>query len=129
MTVQVASSFPLHAGASSKAFLAWLPQSDIDDYIAQSDLEAVTSSTIVTESALRTELAQIRNQGFAVSLGERQEGAGSIAAPLVDHTNMPVAVISVCGPLERFSSTMHASAVHLVAATTEISRRLGAPAI
>jgi DNA-binding IclR family transcriptional regulator len=126
MTVRVASSYPLHAGASSKAFLAWLSDDEVDRYLAERDLTALTDLTIVNASALRAELGRIRQQGFAVSLGERQAGAGSVAAPILDHTNAPVAVISVCGPVERFRENVASSAAALVAATRQLSTRMGA---
>ena len=126
MTVQLAAAFPLHAGASSKAFLAWLSPEDIDGYLAGSALEALTDATIVSESDLRTELKRIREQGFAVSLGERQVGACSVAAPVLDQQHRPVAVISVWGPGERFRHEVTISAGTLTEATREFSTRLGA---
>ena len=126
MTVQLAAAFPLHAGASSKAFLAWLSPEEIDGYLAESALEALTDATIVSESELRTELKRIREQGFAVSLGERQVGACSVAAPVLDQQHRPVAVISVCGPIERFRHEVASSAETLTEATRELSTRLGA---
>ena len=126
MTVQLAAAFPLHAGASSKAFLAWLSPEDIDGYLAGSALEALTDATIVSEPELRTELKRIREQGFAVSLGERQAGTCSVAAPVLDQQHRPVAVISVCGPIERFRHEVASSAETLTEATRELSTRLGA---
>jgi DNA-binding IclR family transcriptional regulator len=126
MTVQVASSFPLHAGASSKAFLAWMAPEEVDAYLVDNALDALTDATIVSEKKLRKELAAIRKQGYAVSLGERQAGAGSVAAPILDNHNQPVAVISVCGPVERFRDEVASSGSALVEATRELSGRLGA---
>lgn len=126
MTVEVAASFPLHAGASSKAFLAWMTDDEVDRYILDNELEPLTNATIVAEAELRSELQRIRQQGFAVSLGERQEGAGSVAAPILSHTNEPIAVISICGPVERFRDEVASSAAALVEATRELSGRLGA---
>ena len=126
MTVQIASAFPLHAGASSKAFLAWLPPDEIDTYLSESPLDALTEQTITSKAKLKAELKRVRSQGYAVSLGERQVGAGSVAAPVLDHTNQPVVVISVCGPVERFRDEVESSAAALVKATKELSAQLGA---
>lgn len=126
MTVQVASAFPLHAGASSKAFLAWMSPEEVNAYLAENALDPLTDATIVSEEALRSELERVRQQGFAVSLGERQAGAGSVAAPILDRNNQPVAVISVCGPVERFRDEVASSAAALVEVTRELSGRLGA---
>lgn len=126
MTVEVGASFPLHAGASSKAFLAWLPDDKRHSYLA-SPLEPLTTATIVDPTELRRELSRIRQQGFAVSLGERQEGAASVAAPLLDEQLAPVAVLSVCGPLQRFTTEIADVAAEVVRATRALSRKLGAP--
>ena len=126
MTVEVGASFPLHAGASSKAFLAWFPDGRRRDYL-ESPLEAMTDATIVDPKDLRRELSRIREQGFAVSFGERQAGAGSVAAPLLDEHLSPVAVLSVCGPLQRFRTEIAGVAAEVVKATRALSRRLGAP--
>lgn len=53
------------------------------------------------------------------------EGAGSIAAPVFDHENGAVAVISVCGPVERFRGEIDEIAPVLLRATRDLSRRLG----
>ena len=126
MTVPIGGSFPLHAGASSKAFLAWLSGGEIDLYLAENPLDALTEATIVAVDELRAELGRIRQQGFAVSLGERQHDAGSVAAPILDHNHQPVAVISVSGPIERFRAKIARSAAAVVEATQELSAKLGA---
>ena len=126
MTVEVGSSFPLHAGASSKAFLAWLSEQRRREYL-QTRLEALTEATIIDPRELERELTRIREQGFAVSMGERQQGAGSVAAPLLDEQMHPVAVLSVCGPQQRFKSEVASAAAELVKATRSLSRKLGAP--
>ena len=125
MTVEVGSSFPLHAGASSKAFLAWLPRDSRGRWL-ESSLERLTEATIVDPAQLRRELTVIREQGFAVSLGERQQGAGSVAAPLLNEQMRPVAVLSVCGPSQRFKAEIAAAAAEVVGATRALSRKLGA---
>ena len=127
MTVPIGGSFPLHAGASSKAFLAWVGDDGLDRYLAENPLDALTDSTIVSADKLRAELGRIRLQGFAVSLGERQHDAGSVAAPVLDHNGEPVAVMSVCGPVDRFRNKIAPSAAAVVEATRALSAKLGAP--
>lgn len=124
MTVKLGIAHPLHAGSSSKAFLAFLPDADQEAFFDQSDLEPVTESTVTSTTRLRKELAEIRAKGYAVSLGERQVGAASVAAPVMDGDE-PVAVISVCGPLERFRAKVDEAAAMVVAETQSISLRLG----
>lgn len=101
MTVTLGISYPLHAGSSSKAFLAFLGQKEIERYLASS-LIAVTPMTETDPVRLRQQLLQIRRSGYAESAGERQAGAASVAAPILDSHDVPLAVISVCGPADRF---------------------------
>lgn len=125
MVVQLGAAYPLHAGASSKAILAFLDPELQEAYLGQGSLEKVTPITVTGKKALREELAGIRARGYAVSLGERQPGAGSVAAPLRDHTGQVVSAISVCGPIERFRGEIDACAAALLDVTAATSRQLG----
>ncbi len=124
MTVTLGMHHPLHAGSSSKAFLAFLPRKEQDLFFETVDLAPLTDATVTDPTALRAELAQIRKQGFAVSLGERQSGSGSVAAPILDGSD-PIAVISVCGPLERFRPRAAEAAKLVVEETQAISALMG----
>lgn len=125
MVVQLGSSHPLHAGGSSKAFLAFLPEEMQEAYVSSDNLTKVTDRTVTSPKKLRAELAEIRERGYAVSLGERQAGAGSVAAPLFGYDGTPVAVISVCGPVERFEAEVDDCAKHLLEVTRRVSSQLG----
>lgn len=128
MTVALGRSFPLHAGSSSKAFLAFLTDDEQERYLRENDLEQLTDRTIIDAEQLRRELHRIRERGYAVSFGERQAGAGSLAAPVCDHRGRPAAAVSVCGPLERFREEVDLFAKLLLEVTTDLSRQLGYPA-
>ncbi|MBC2961737.1 IclR family transcriptional regulator [Nocardioides deserti] len=125
MSVEVGARFPLHAGSSSKAFLAFLPPEDQEDYLHSVDLVALTDQTVIDRRLLAEELAAVRERGYSVSFGERQQGAGAIAAPLLDFENRPAAVVSVCGPAARIQGNVEALAAALLAETRELSARLG----
>lgn len=124
MSVSVGVPFPLHAGASSKAFLAFLPPKQITAYL-KAPLARLTPNTITGQSALRRELREIRERGWARSSAERQPGAASAAAPVFDHLGLPVAVISVCGPAERFEAEIDLCAAQLLNVTRSLSARMG----
>jgi DNA-binding IclR family transcriptional regulator len=124
MVVTIGRPFPLHAGASSKAFLAFLAGEEQDRFFAEHrSLETLTEATIVDETALRTELAEIRERGYAESRGERQPGAGSVAAPIFDRGGLPAAVVSVCGPVVRFEDRRADAAQMLMAETERLSQQ------
>ena len=124
MQVALGTPYPLHAGASSKAFLAFLPQHEQDAYLDH-PLEKLTDSTEVDTKKLRKELARIREVGYASSFGERMDGAGAVAAPVLGLDGSPLAVISVCGPVERFREEADDAARLLLEATRHASQRMG----
>ncbi|MEW6638079.1 MAG: IclR family transcriptional regulator C-terminal domain-containing protein, partial [Actinomycetota bacterium] len=65
-------------------------------------LERLPPLTPTGRVELEAELARIRETGTAVSCGERQRGAGSVAAPVIGVDGYAVGSISVCGPVDRF---------------------------
>lgn len=125
MSVSVGVPFPLHAGASSKAFLAFLPPDQIAAYLG-TELAALTADTVTEPVRLRHELDEIRRRGWAQTRGERQPGAASVAAPVCDQEGRPAAVVSVCGPATRFEANAAGIVRLLLAVTDRLSVRLGA---
>ncbi|MEV0973518.1 IclR family transcriptional regulator [Microtetraspora glauca] len=125
MSVSLGVPYPLHAGGSSKAFLAFLADDEIEAYLSEAPLEPLTGKTIADVPKLRKELAVIRESGWAQSFAERMSGAASVAAPVLDHHGRPVAVISVCGPLERFREEVDACVEALLDSTRRLSIQMG----
>ena len=117
--------YPLYAGSSSKVILAYLAKQEIDDYLRRQELTAFTEDTITNRTALRRELTAIRKRGYAISLGERQIGAASIAAPILDHDGGVVAALSVCAPLSRFEPRVEEFVPVLLKSGQAISAQLG----
>ncbi len=103
MMVEIGRPFPLHAGSSSKAILAFVPH-DLREQVLDDELPRLTPQTITTRTALEKELELVQRRGVAVSRGERQHGAGSIAAPVRDAHGDVVGSLSICGVLSRFTT-------------------------
>lgn len=125
MSVAIGKAYPLHAGSSSKSFLAFLPPDEQERYLKERELSSLTSTTIIDPAKLRVELAAVRARGYAVSLEERQAGAASLAAPVLDRNGLPIAVISVCGPVERFRAQFDSAPSLLLSTSQELSYLLG----
>ncbi len=125
MTVSLGEPYPLHAGASGRTFLAYLPEEQVEKYVAEAPLNPLTASTIIDPDQLRESLAQVREQGWARSTGERKGGAASVAAPVRSHDGYPIAVISVCGPAERFTAEFDGCRDALLHASRVMSRQFG----
>lgn len=125
MMVQLGASFPLHAGASSKAFLAFLEPEERDEYLSSQPMSKLTGATITQKPTLLDDLEHIVEVGYAISFGERDPSAGSIAAPVFGATGTPLAVISIAGPLERFRTEVDRFGELLLNAAAELSTQIG----
>lgn len=125
MVVRLGGAYPLHAGASSKAMLAFLPTDLRAEYLDTHELVALTPATVTDRGRLERELDEIRRRGYAVSFGERQAGAGSVAAPVLGRSGELLAVVSVCGPVERFRGEVDEVAAALTEVVGRMSRRFG----
>lgn len=125
MAVEVGRRFPLHAGSSSTCMFAFLAPDDQEEVLA-GDLTDLTDRTIHDAQRLRARLAEVRLRGFAHSDGERQSGAGSVAAPVFDVDGAVVGAISICGPADRVDAVARDRYVPpLTTSADRISRRLG----
>lgn len=124
--LEVGAELPLHASALGKAMLAYSPSDAIDDLLAES-LPRLTSRTL-TPAALREELNDIRERGFAREKDEAILGESSIASPIFDHSGHAVGAIGVVGDTDRIMP--RGPARQLTSAVAEaargISRELGA---
>jgi len=101
MTVELGRPYPLNAGASSRAILAVAPP-DLRRRVLEAPLPQITETTPTDLARLEALLEETRELGYAASAGERQEGAGSVAAPVFGLDENVIGAISVCGPITRF---------------------------
>ena len=125
MTVELGRPHPLYAGASGRAILAFLPHDTAEELIA-AGLDALTAETVVDAGELRALLGRVRAEGVAVSRGEREHGAASVAAPIFGIDGEAVGSVSVCGPVWRFDGDAVARYAPLArTAADEIARALG----
>ena len=117
MRVRLATSYPLYAGASSKAILAALEDDEIEDYLRHTELVSLTEATVTSREILWNEISAVREQGYALSVEERQSGASSIAAAIYSPEQRVWGAVSVCGPSDRFSLDVKSHYVNLVTQT------------
>lgn len=94
--------FPLYVGAAGKAQLAQLPADGVDAYLANLSPKLFTRFAVDLE-ALRQELVATRTRGYALSIGERVEGAAAVAVPVFTHEGEVAGVLGVMMPIFRTS--------------------------
>jgi DNA-binding IclR family transcriptional regulator len=94
---------PLYSCAPGKSILAYLPESELNDWFKSVELKSFTARTVSTRKSLTRELALTRERGYAIDLAEGLEGIHCVAAPIFDAYDYPVAAVTVMGPIFRVS--------------------------
>ena len=123
----IGNQSPLYAGASAKCLLAFSREEFIAGYLKDTKLEPVTDNTIINQDKLIKELKKINKQGYALSLGERTPGLGSLSAPVFNHKGLILASVSLAVPEIRFRQEDHLSnCIHiLTGAVKSFSKAMG----
>ena len=93
--VKVGAILPMRAGSAGKVFLAWMSPSARQELMANA--RSLTPAT-PTKERLAQQVATVKARGWAISVGEREEGVGSVSAPVFGPAGELVAVVSVSGP-------------------------------
>lgn len=94
---------PLHCSSVGKALLMAMPEADLSHFLRQRSLRRVTAGTIHTPAALRANLVQARERGYAIDDEEQAIGLRCIASPVFNENGESIAAISVSGPMARIS--------------------------
>ncbi|WP_342596001.1 IclR family transcriptional regulator [Salinicola lusitanus] len=126
MITRLGSRAPLHASGVGKALLAWMPPQEFEQIVAGRTLEGETPNTLTNVETLRDQLVEIRRQGYAVDREEHAIGLNCVAATLHDESGLPLAAISVSGPVARIDDSRLPELAALVAETArEITVKIG----
>jgi IclR family acetate operon transcriptional repressor len=112
-----------HATAAGKVMLAF----DTAGLPPVKALAAYTERTITDPDVLATELAAVRDHGWAEAVGEREPDLGAVAAPVFGRGGELAAILGIQGPASRLpASTRRLLRTPLLEAAAELSRALGA---
>src|SRR5919204_167106 len=117
--VPVGTTRPLYASAAGLALLASQDPDWTDGYLKSVKIEKLTERTRTDRRELRRRIAEVREEGVAVSAGEAVAGAGGVAAPL-SYTDGPADLaLLIAAPIDRFEAA-HAE---LTEALLDVVRR------
>lgn len=115
---------PLYAISGGKAILAHMPEDDLKAYLDRVALKPSTPRTVKTVRALRTQLAEIRRQGFARAVEEYTPGIIGLAMVVLSTQQVPLAAINVATPTVRYNDKVEAIALEaLRKAVTKLEAR------
>jgi DNA-binding IclR family transcriptional regulator len=120
----VGQHIPLHATSNGKVLLTGLSSDEVEKRLPR--LPSYTAETVTSKAKLRRELAEVREQGYAVAVDELEVGLTAIAAPIRNAHGDVIASLSVSGPSFRLGEARVKELVPVVQdAADEVSRRLG----
>ena len=100
-SIPVGTTMTMTAGSAAKVLLAWEAPEVFHPALAQARFTA-------------SDLALVRDQGFAQSASEREAGVSSVSAPVWGTAGTVIAAVSISGPSERLGTSpgvLHAGAV------------------
>jgi IclR family acetate operon transcriptional repressor len=93
---------PALCTASGKSILAYLPEDKVGKMVERGVLR-YTDCTLTSSTEIIENLRISRQQGFAISEQEYEEGINAVAAAILDENNLPVAAIAIAGPAYRLT--------------------------
>jgi IclR family acetate operon transcriptional repressor len=113
-----------HTTAVGKAMLAEQPDQDVLDLLKRTGMPRRTEHTITEPAAFLSDLAAVRERGYALDDGEQELGVLCVAVAVPDAPR--AMALSMSGPLPRMSDAIVAKAAPMLQdAAAQISAELG----
>jgi DNA-binding IclR family transcriptional regulator len=88
---------PITYGSHGKAIAAFLPEDELEELLNSKELFFYGHPEKLDKKRLLGELADCRRHGFALELGDIQQGMNAVAAPLLDQNNYPIGYVTIVG--------------------------------
>ncbi|MFF0739791.1 IclR family transcriptional regulator C-terminal domain-containing protein [Streptomyces sp. NPDC004111] len=95
VNITVGTRFPAYATSMGRVLLADLPAPVRAERLAATPPRALTRHTVTSEPELTALLERVREEGFALTDGELEEGLRSVAVPVRDRTGRAVAAVNI----------------------------------
>ena len=92
---------PAYCTGVGKAMLAYLPEAELADVLAQQSYHAFTGQTLTSVDSLRRELADIRANGYGFDREEHEPGIICVALPILTENGRALGALSVTSTTAR----------------------------
>jgi IclR family KDG regulon transcriptional repressor len=106
MGSRVGGRAPAYCTGLGKALLAYMPEIEISQLYAESGLRRFTPNTITDLGELHSELACIRERGYAIDNEEHEPDVKCVAVPIWSYRQKVMGAISVSGPAGRIDQAI-----------------------
>jgi IclR family acetate operon transcriptional repressor len=125
----IGERLPAHCTATGKAFLAYLPDEQVNA-ILDRGMDRYTEYTVIAREELFRDLWAIRKRGYAISKQEYEKDINAVAAPILNADGCPIAVIAIVGPSFRLSDDcIRQFGESILDTTSTIAREVGLAAL
>lgn len=116
VALDVGARLPAYANSMGKVLLASLPSDEREAYLATAEMPSLLPNTITDVDAMREQLAEVAEQGYAVTNEELEPGLVAVAVPVHDRTG------SVCAAINLSTHRARRSLADLQALLPELQR-------
>lgn len=125
---RVGSRVPINWAAAGRLLVSDFDDETLRASLSRSITKSPTGKAAVDIDELIEQIRTARTRGFATELGEVNEHAGCVAAPVIDASGRCIATISAVAPEQRLRDENRLRLIEAVTtAARALSRRLGAP--
>lgn len=90
---------PLHVGSASRVLLAWNPE--LAERILAGPRQQLAEFTVTRPTELREHIRRAKADGYAITIGEREDSASGLSAPVFDSAGDVAGAITISGPTLR----------------------------
>jgi DNA-binding IclR family transcriptional regulator len=104
MDAGIGGGEPAYCTSLGKAILAFLPDTQLEEYLQKIELTPYTPNTVTSKDKLEEELMQIKENGYSIDDEELSVGLRCVGAPLFDYSGQELYAISISGPSIRMGS-------------------------
>lgn len=116
----------LYSTSVGKAILSYYTDEEITRLWEKMNVSKLTDYTITDLPSFITEIAGIREKGYAMDLEENELGVKCMGTAILDYTKKPVAAFSISGPVQRMTDEKIAILTrHILETKKAISEELG----
>jgi DNA-binding IclR family transcriptional regulator len=101
MGSRVGGRSPAYCTGVGKVLLAYEKPQVVEEYFQNMELQRFTERTMTSFSKLSSNLASVRENGYALDHGEHEDQVRCVATPIFDINGKVIAGLSISGPADR----------------------------
>lgn len=116
MTSKIGMARELYSSGIGKAVLGTYDKNELDAYLKGRELKPFTPYTITNEKELISEIAKVKQLGYAIDDEEQEVGGYCIAMPIVNH-GRAIAAISISMPKFRLTPSYKSRVIKALSKT------------